>query len=46
MIGFATQKVLTAGGRNGSMLLKKSAVDAVYATIESRRSAIRIKVAP
>jgi putative ABC transport system substrate-binding protein len=27
------------------MLLKKSAADAVYATIESRRSAIRIKVA-
>jgi hypothetical protein len=31
--------------RNGSILLKKSVADAVHATIESRRSAIRIKVA-
>ena len=31
--------------RSGSMLLKKSVADAVHATIESRRSAIRIKVA-
>jgi hypothetical protein len=40
------QSITEQNGRYGSMLLKKSVAGAVYATIESRRSAIRIEVAP